>query len=57
VQYRATSFTELQNALSSANPVNDEDTQARTTPDPAPILTAAKLDRTTRFPACPRHAP
>ena len=41
----------------AANPVNDEDTQARTTSDPAPILTAAKLDRTRRFTARPRQAP
>jgi hypothetical protein len=33
------------------------ETQARTTLDPAPILTAAKLDRTRRFPARPRQGP
>jgi hypothetical protein len=39
-----------QHRLTSAHRlVNDEDTQARTTSDPAPILTAAKLDRTRRF--------
>jgi hypothetical protein len=41
----------------SANPVNDEDTQARMTSDPAPILTAANLDRTRRFPARPSEEP
>jgi hypothetical protein len=46
------------NVLNSANPVNDEDTQARTTPDPAPILIAAKLDRTAAAtPGTRNHAP